>query len=335
MTVTSIFRSFLLCAALLAGTWAADAEGAVTGSFQRTISVDEGVSLDVSAGSGSIIVRGGDNTGQIEVTGRIKVRSGSFFGLFRKGDDKLEKYVELFESEPPVVLEDGRLRVGHVKGNKYGRNTSISYEIVVPFDTEVKSHTGSGSQEVAGVSAPVEVHTGSGSTTLTDIGGPVSASSGSGSIKADGIAGAFKARAGSGSITANGIAGAFEAHAGSGSIRLTQNAPGDVVVTTGSGSSDLRGIVGALRAKAGSGRIVVVGQQAGDWYLDTGSGSVKVSLPDDAAFELDAETGSGGIDISHPLTVQGRISKKHIRGQVRGGGEMLTIETGSGSIRIR
>jgi hypothetical protein len=316
MTVTSIFRSFLLCAALLAGTWAADAEGAVTGSFQRTISVDEGVSLDVSAGSGSITIHAGDS-GKIEIIGHIKVRRGGFLGLFKKSSDKQEEFVQLFESEPPVILEDGQLRVGHVEGNKYGRNTSISYEISVPVSTEVKSHTGSGSQEISGVSGPVEVHTGSGSTTLTDIGGSVSASSGSGSI------------------TADGIAGAFEAHAGSGSIRLTQEAPGDVVVTTGSGSSELHGVVGALRAKAGSGRIVVDGQQAGDWYLDTGSGSVKVSLPGDAAFELDAETGSGGIDISHPLTVQGKISKKHVRGQVRGGGEMLTIETGSGSIRIR
>jgi DUF4097 and DUF4098 domain-containing protein YvlB len=89
-----------------------------------------------------------------------------------------------------------------------------------------------------------------------------------------------------------------------------------------------------LRVKAGSGRIVVDGQQTGAWNLDTGSGSVRVSLPEGAAFELDAESGSGGINIEHPLTVQGRISKRHLRGTVRGGGELLAIDTGSGSIRI-
>jgi len=35
-------------------------------------------------------------------------------------------------------------------------------------------------------------------------------------------------------------------------------------------------------------------------------------LPEDAAFELDAESGSGGINIEHPLTVQGKISKRHL-----------------------
>ena len=59
-----------------------------------------------------------------------------------------------------------------------------------------------------------------------------------------------------------------------------------------------------------------------------------VRLPGDAAFALDAESRSGGITVDHPLTVQGKISKRHIRGEVRGGGPLLRIDTGSGSIRV-
>jgi hypothetical protein len=315
MTVTSKFGSLLMCGALLAGFWPVEAHAAATGSFQQTISIDEAVLLDVSTGSGAINIRAGAR-GQVEIIGHIKVRRGSFFGLFKTSSDEMQEFVDRFESEPPVILEDGRLKVGHVRDNRYGRNTSISYEIVVPVDTRVKSHTGSGSQEISGVSGPVEVGTGSGSLKLTDVGGAVSA------------------RSGSGSIIAEGIAGSFEAHSGSGKVRLTQAAPGDVVVTTGSGSTELHSVVGALRVKAGSGRIIVDGQQTGTWNIDTGSGSVRVSLPVDAAFELDAESGSGGIEIEHPLTMQGRISKRHLRGNVRGGGELLAIDTGSGSIRI-
>jgi DUF4097 and DUF4098 domain-containing protein YvlB len=315
MSVTPKFRISLLCAALLAGFWAAEAQATATGSFQQTISIDEAVLLDVSTSSGTIKIRAGD-PGQIEITGHITVRRGSFLGVFKTSSDELQAFVDLFESEPPVLLADGRLQVGHVKDKRFGRNVSISYEIVVPVDTEVKAHTGSGSQEISHVSGPVEVGTGSGHLTLTDIGGAVSA------------------RAGSGGITADGVAGSFEAHSGSGSIRMTQKAPGDVVVTTGSGSSELHGVIGALSVRAGSGRIVVDGQQTGAWNLDSGSGSVRIDLPEDAAFELDAETGSGSIDVAHPLTVQGKISKRHLRGQVRGGGQLLAIETGSGSIRV-
>jgi len=315
MTAISKFRFFLICGALLAGLWAADTQAAATGSFQQSISIDEPVLLDVSTGSGTINIRTG-NSGQVEIIGHITVRRGKFFGLFGNRDEDIEGLAQRFESEPPVLLADGLLQVGHVKDKRYGRNVSIDYEIVAPVDTKVKAHTGSGAQKISGVAGPVEAVTGSGKLALKNIGGAVNV------------------RTGSGTITADGIAGAFEAHTGSGDVRMTQEAPGDVFVTTGSGNSELRGVVGALRVEAGSGRIVVDGQQEGVWDLDTGSGSVRVSLPEDAAFELDAESGSGGINIDHPLTVRGEISKRHLRGQVRGGGELLVIETGSGAIRV-
>ena len=314
MTTTSRFRVLALCGLLLSGFWSSAALGA-TGSFQQSVPVDGPILLDVSTGSGSVTISPG-NADRIEITGHIKVNTRSFLGLFKRSSEEMKEMVRQFESDPPVELIDGRLKVGHIKDKAYKRNVSISYEIVVPASTEVKSHTGSGSQSITGVIGPVEAGTGSGKVTLTDIGGAVNA------------------RTGSGAIRANEIAGAFEAHTGSGSVRLTQVAPGDVIVSTGSGSSVLHGVVGALRVKAGSGRIEIDGQQEGAWNIDTGSGSVSIKLPEDAAFELDAQTGSGGITIDHPLTIQGKISKKHMRGDVRGGGELLTIETGSGGIRI-
>jgi len=314
MNVPLRIRTFLFCAALLVGFWAGEAQAA-SGSFEQSFSVDEPIFLDVVTGSGTINIRAGSSR-QVEVTGSIIVRRRGFLGVFKRSSDKMQELVDRFESEPPVSFVDGRLQVGHIKDKAYKRNVTINYEIVVPVDTRVKSHTGSGAQTISGVSGPVEAGTGSGRLTLTDIGGAVAA------------------RAGSGAIRADRIAGSFEAHTGSGSVRMTQVAPGDVVVTTGSGSSELHGVVGALNVHAGSGRIVVDGQQEGAWYLETGSGSVRIDLPDDAAFELDAESGSGGIVVDHPVTVQGRISKRHLRGQVRGGGVLLKIETGSGSIRI-
>ena len=128
--------------------------------------------------------------------------------------------------------------------------------------------------------------------------------------------------------------GAFTGRAGSGSIYLAQTAPGDVEVSTGSGRSELHGVVGAVDAHAGSGGITVEGRQAGDWTLHTGSGSIRIDLPDDAGFDVDASSNSGRIVVDHPLTLEGRINEKHIKGEVRGGGPMLKVDTGSGGIRI-
>ena len=248
----------------------------------------------------------------MSVTGHIKVGTG-WFGRDRKDADEI---IEQLEASPPVEIDDGLVRVGYIRDRSLRRNVTISYEIVVPATTQVKSHTGSGSQTVTGVGGPVDIDAGSGSLTLNAIGGPV------------------KARAGSGSIRADGVAGAFEAHTGSGSIWLTQTSPGDVKVTAGSGSSTLHGVVGALSVRSGSGRIEVDGQQTGRWDLSTGSGSVRVKLPEDAAFTLDAESNSGGITVDHPVTVEGRVSRKHLKGEVRGGGELLRVDTGSGEIRV-
>jgi len=314
MNSTTSIKLLAICGILLSGFWAATAAGA-TGSFHQTLAVDGPLLLDVSTGSGSIEISSGSSQ-SVEVTGHIKVGGKSFFGFSGRSDSERQELVERLENEPPISLVDGRLKVGHLKDPAFKNNVSVSYEIVVPAGTEVISHTGSGAQTISEVAGPVEAKTGSGRITLTDIGGAV------------------KARTGSGAIQADEIAGAFEAHTGSGSVSLTQVAPGDVVVTLGSGSSTLHGVVGALRVNGGSGRIVIDGQQQGDWNIDTGSGSVRIKLPEDAAFKLDAHTGSGGITVDHPLTVQGKISKRHIRGEVRGGGDLLTVETGSGSIRI-
>jgi DUF4097 and DUF4098 domain-containing protein YvlB len=311
---TPSIRILAICGILLSSFWAASASGAATGSFQETLSVDGPLLLDVATGSGSIEITSGGGQ-RVEVTGKIKVNAGSFLGMFERSDAEQQELVAQLENEPPISLVDGHLKVGHLKDNTF-RNVSISYDIVVPAGTEVISHTGSGAMTIIGVAGPVEAKTGSGSITLTDIGDAVNARSGSGKIRADEIA------------------GAFEAHTGSGSIRLTQVAPGDVVATAGSGSIKLHGVVGALRVKAGSGRAEIDGRQEGDWNVDTGSGSVKIKLPDDAAFELDAHTGSGGITVDHPLTIQGKVSKRRMRGDVRGGGDLLAVETGSGGIRI-
>lgn len=306
---TIAFFNLLLCLA-----WS-NAALAASGSFERTVDVDAPIVLDVTTGSGYINISAG-KTHQVEIKARVKISSRSFLGIFkRSSEDSLAMLAEV-EANPPIELVNGVLKVGHFSDSKLRKNVSVSYDIIVPASTEVVSHTGSGSQEISDVAGPVDARAGSGRVRLNNIGDSVIA------------------RSGSGSITANEIAGAFDAKAGSGSIRLTQVAPGDVKVRTGSGSSVLDGVVGGLQVWAGSGRVEVSGRQEGNWSIDTGSGSVKIRLPEDAAFELDAHTGSGGIRIEHPLTVQGTISKKHIQGDVRGGGNRLAVETGSGSIRI-
>lgn len=303
-------KTLLLSILLLPGLAIADFFSE-TGSFESSVTLDETVLLDVDTGSGSIEVRAG-SAGEATINGVIRVRKDGFWGKSVDADELIQQV----RDNPPIELKGGRLKVGHFSDRSLSKRVSISFEIVVPADTEVLADTGSGSITITNINAPVNADTGSGSITLENIGGSVKADTGSGSVHADKVA------------------GAFHADTGSGSIYLLQTAPGDVFVSTGSGSSELRGVIGAVDADSGSGRITIEGRQEGRWNLDTGSGAVHVDLPDDAAFDLSAESNSGRIVVDHPLTTQGEISKKHVEGEVRGGGPLLHIDTGSGGIRV-
>lgn len=282
-----------------------------TGSFSRTLDLDGPISLDVVTGSGSIEIRRG-NTGEAKVDGRIRVHRGFGWG---RSDAEAEDLVRRLEAQPPVELNGDTLRVGLRDRDDDLRNVSISYRIEVPADTRVSSRSGSGSQHVTGIDAPVGVSAGSGGIALTDIGAPANARTGSGSVEAARIAGEFTARSGSGSIT------------------LTQSAPGDVRIDTGSGSARVEGVEGALHVRTGSGSIEAKGVPLGLWDLTAGSGSITLDLPEDAGFEIEARAGSGSISLDHP--VRGRIQRGRVDGIVGDGGPMLELRTGSGSIRIR
>jgi Toastrack DUF4097 len=304
---------------------AAPAFAAAEGSFQRSLSVTGHVDLDVTSGSGSISIRTGA-VEKVEISGRIRV--SAWF------DSSAEEKVRQLETNPPVQQSGNSIRIGHMSDFGLRRNVSISYDIVVPPDTELKSHTGSGSQTVDGVRGPVECDAGSGSVKATNIGSTVHAETGSGDLVLEHIKGNVRAHAGSGSIRAEDVSGGFEGNTGSGRISLAQSSPGAVRAETGSGGMELRGVRGSLEARAGSGGILAEGQPTGGWMVHSGSGPIKLHFPTDAAFDLNARTSSGSISVDHPVTVQGQIGRKEIRGKVRGGGVPVDVQTGSGNIQI-
>ena len=314
--------------AVLVFSYAVPAMASAEGSFDRTLQVNGPVNLDVSTGSGNVEVHTGSSN-QVIIHGRIRASLNSWFG-----SDNIQERVRKIEANPPIQHSGNTIRIGHIDDPELRRNISISYEITVPAETRLQSHTGSGSQTVAGIHGTLDVDTGSGSLRISDIGDTVHASSGSGNIEIFTAKGNVRARTGSGSIHATGIAGGFEGDTGSGNITLEQSAPGSVRVSTGSGSIELQSVRGSLEAKTGSGSIRANGDPSAAWMLHTGSGGVHLRVPSDASFDLNAHTGSGSISLNHPVTVQGSIGRKEVHGKVHGGGAPVSVETGSGSIEI-
>jgi DUF4097 and DUF4098 domain-containing protein YvlB len=145
------------------------------------------------------------------------------------------------------------------------------------------------------------IHTGDGSIRLRGLHGPLRADTGDGSIQGDDLEGTLDANTGDGSIH---ISGRFD----------------NVQLRTQDGSVE-------LEAKHGS-------RLRSDWRVQTGDGSVHVNLPPELSADLELRTGDGHIRLDLPLTVRGTESEHEVRGKLNGGGPLLTVRTGDGSITV-
>ena len=214
------------------------------------------------------------------------------------GGNDVDSRIQQIVNNPPIVQNGNDITIGERHSNDLYRNISIDYDITLPKASVINAATGSGDVQIQDVGANV------------------------------------KAQSGSGTVRAHGIQGPATLGTGSGDIELQQTGPGDVKAETGSGSIRLNGLSGALKASTGSGDIEAAGQPTTDWKLSTGSGSVRLVIGN-AHFNLDADTGSGSINVSQPITMQGSLNRHHVSGVVNGGGPTIRIGTGSGDIQIK
>jgi DUF4097 and DUF4098 domain-containing protein YvlB len=278
------------------------------GQFDRTLNVSGSVNLDLTTGSGEVSIKTGSSD---KVVIHARVTSGDWWG------GNSEAAVRSVESNPPIVQTGNSIRVGYNLPEDAKHHVAISYEITIPADTALQVNTGSGEINAEGVRAAAKLHTGSGDIRVRDLGPQSRLETGSGSIRVESAAAPLFASTGSGSIQAD----------------LTGS--GDVEVHTGSGGVEVRGVNGGLRARTGSGHISADGSVKGPWQLHAGSGSVRMALSSNSGFNLDVHTGSGSIHSDLPITVQGTLGRRELRGSVRGGGPDVEVSTGSGDVDIR
>lgn len=320
---TLIFLAAVLCIAAL------PLSAATTGHFERTLQVNGQVTLEVLSGSGNINVHQG-GSGSVSVSAKIHANSGSW--LFGSGN--VEDRIHRIEQNPPIVQNGNTITIGKIEDRDLTRNISIDYDVTVPAQTRLNSHTGSGDQTISGLQLSTTAKTGSGNITMEHVTADVHVSSGSGDLQLTSIKGPLYCDTGSGNIRADDIGGDVVANTGSGNVEVRQSAGGNVRAETGSGNIRLSGIKGGLRASAGSGDIHAEGEPTGDWQLGAGSGNITLKVPSQVSFNIDARTSSGSLTVHRPVTMQGTLSRNHIQGKVGNGGVLLDLHTGSGDIEV-
>ena len=146
-----------------------------------------------------------------------------------------------------------------------------------------------------------EVHTGDGSISLEGLRGSLRLDTGDGSIQGSDLDGALTARSGDGSVHVGGRFDVLLLHTQDGSVEA--------------------------RAEHGS-------RMAGDWKVETGDGSVHLAIPRDLPADLEMETGDGSMHVDMPVMVNETRSEHALRGKLNGGGPLLRVRTGDGSISL-
>jgi len=140
-----------------------------------------------------------------------------------------------------------------------------------------------------------------------------------GSIEIRGVKGDLRLASGDGHITAENVDGVLHASSGDGHVSVDGRFDG-IEVRTKDGHID-------ATVRNGS-------KITGEWSFHTGDGRIELRLPSDLKADLDAHTGDGHISTNFPVEVQGTVSRSALRGHLNGGGPLVHLRTGDGSIRI-
>lgn len=214
---------------------------------------------------------------------------------FTGGAADVESRIRRIEQNPPIVQTGNTIRVGHLDKGML-RGISMRLEIVTPQTTKLRARADSGGIRVDGIQGPIDCHTDSGGVRVQNVGSEVRVSTDSGGIHVQRVQGPVYARADSGGIEATEIAGSIDVQTDSGGLRLAQTR------------------ADSIRARADS-------------------GGAHVRLAPSAGYDIKAASDSGRVSVSD-VTVHGVIDRKHTEGKVRGGGPLVDVKVGSGTVTV-
>jgi len=161
-------------------------------------------------------------------------------------------------------------------------NVSVAYKLTVPFGAAVKAKNISGDVLAENLGGAADLNAISGNLTLRKAAKGGECNTVSGNLEVTDISGDVFLKSVSGSVTASLVRGSIQAESVSGDLTLTEVSEASTV-----------------RAKALSGGVVYRGSinKAGSYNLKSHSGNIDISIPADSAFDFEAETFSGDINL--------------------------------------
>lgn len=109
---------------------------------------------------------------------------------------------------------------------------------------------------------------------------------------------------------------------------------GELDVATSDGDVHIDAFTGPIKARTSDGDIVAaLGEPAYSCHLQTSDGNIDVQV--DAASTRTFECTVSDGDITSELPIQGRTGTNSLRGDINGGGAVLSARTADGDITLK
>lgn len=215
--------------------------------------------IDLSTGSGDIILKKGGNEVQLELT-------------YTYDDDEYEPEIEQ-KGDRLILSEEFKGRGSYNGYSKWALTIPNGLEVDVNtgsgditadnLQIELTSNSGSGDVEGQALSGEITTNAGSGDVNLNDFDGELKVNAGSGNVELDNSNGSFKVNLGSGDVQASDVQGGFSINVGSGDIELD-----DVIIADRS----------SFNAGSGDVEVSLAGDLQSDISVNSGSGDAKLDF---------------------------------------------------------
>lgn len=222
--------------------------------------------------------------------------------------------------------------------SRNGLEAFADLRVSVPAGKTIGLYLGVGKAFISNVDGNIRVSVASADVAADRTRGVLRVGTGSGNVDLRTASGDVKLETGSGDITVSGMQGAkLELSTGSGNVTVTDGKATNLDIETGSGDIEATSASGDdLSFNTGSGNVnVALIATFTSLHIETGSGDVTLKVPPTLGAQVDLDTGSGDIDLGG-LTLQvRRIEHDHVTGTLGDGKGRLSVETGSGNVRLQ
>jgi hypothetical protein len=140
-----------------------------------------------------------------------------------------------------------------------------------------------------------------------------------------------------GEVRVSATNGSVDARTTNGDIRV-ESVRGNLDLLTTNGEVRLTDLAGGATAHTTNGSIVAEMRRLpprGSVELGTTNGNVEASFATDLKATLTATTTNGQVSIDFPISQEGVMTSKMIRGTIQGGGAKISLETTNGNVDVR